>query len=90
MHSKYSTVKTCEPPAAVDHSTLSPEKTSYNYGDTITYTCVEGYEKTSGGSLVRTCADTDTWSETAPVCDKKGRINPNARCINHSSRYIKL
>ena len=71
MHSKYSTVKTCQPPAAVDHSTLSPEETSYNYGDTITYTCVEGYEKTTGGPLVQNCTDTNTWSDAAPVCESK-------------------
>ena len=49
--------------------TYTPEETSYNYGDTIMYTCVEGYEKTIGGPLVRNCTDTNTWSGAAPICE---------------------
>ena len=62
------TVKNCTPPATVANSTLVPVENSYNYGDTITYTCAEGYQNNTGGPLVRNCTDTDTWSGTPPIC----------------------
>ena len=70
LHSTLSTVKTCVAPVAVANSTISPEKDSYDYGESVTYTCETGYQNT-GGQLNRQCTDTDTWSGAAPVCTSK-------------------
>ena len=63
------TVKTCTPPATVDNAIVFPARSTYTYGDAITYTCDEGYLSNTVGPLIRHCTDTDTWNGTAPVCE---------------------
>jgi len=43
--------------------------TGIKYRDTVTYTCVTGYEITSGSDTI-TCQSNRRWS-TAPTCDSK-------------------
>jgi len=50
-------------------SHTSNNNTGTDYDDTITYTCLSGYENTSG-NLVRTCQADKTWSGSPPVCCK--------------------
>ena len=54
------TVKTYKPPATVDNAIIFPVKSTYNYGDAITYTCDEGYLNNTVSPLIRRCTDTDT------------------------------
>ena len=81
----YSTVKTCAP-VSVANSAVTPVKSTYNYDDSVTYTCNVGYENT-GGPLSRTCTDTNTWSGSVPVCTTskfyhKGNKTLNAMMFN--------
>ena len=55
----------------VDNSNVNPSKSTYNHGDSVTYTCTPGYQNT-GGALNRQCVDTNTWlPTTVPVCTGK-------------------
>ena len=47
--------------------------TGTDYDDTITYTCLSGYEKTSG-NIGRTCQADEHWSGSPPVCCKYNLI----------------
>ncbi|WAQ96223.1 CSMD3-like protein [Mya arenaria] len=58
---------TCVPSADVPNSTKDTAQGSYNYGDTVTYTCDTTYQMTSG-TATRTCNNPDTWSGTLPTC----------------------
>ena len=82
-----STVKTCTPPATVDYSTMSQQKNSYDYGESITYTCTKGYENT-GGLLTRLCTNTNTWSGEVPVCTSKLDLLSVLRNISLISKRI--
>ena len=57
----------CGTPPVVSHT--SNVNTGTDHSDTITYTCLSGYEKTSG-NLVRTCQADKNWSGSPPVCCK--------------------
>ena len=56
----------CSPPLNVSHSEIELNGTFYQ--DNVTYTCVTGYELSSG-SLVRTCGLDKEWSGDPPICD---------------------
>ncbi|CAG2230338.1 Neurogenic locus notch homolog protein 1 [Mytilus edulis] len=45
-----------------------PTDGSYNYMDTITYSCIPGYEVQSG-NIERSCQADGTWSGSTPVCE---------------------
>jgi len=57
----------CGALTAVSHASNTTAGT--NYSDTITYTCIFGYEKIYG-NLVRTCQANKNWSGSPPVCCK--------------------
>lgn len=46
-----------------------PTDGTYDYMETITYSCIPGYEVQSG-DLERTCRDDGTWCGIPPVCGK--------------------
>ena len=51
-------------------NTVSVDNTSpYEFGNTYTYVCNEGYEYS--GELVSTCQSDRTWSLVAPTCAGK-------------------
>ena len=52
--------------SGVQKVNMSPNKTSYNKGECILYTCKDDY-KYRAGSLSRVCED-GSWSGNAPVC----------------------
>ncbi|XP_071123961.1 sushi, von Willebrand factor type A, EGF and pentraxin domain-containing protein 1-like [Mytilus edulis] len=56
----------CIVPTTVEFATR-PTDGSYNYMETITYSCILGYEVQSG-DLERTCLDDGTWCGIPPVC----------------------
>ncbi|XP_063416134.1 sushi, von Willebrand factor type A, EGF and pentraxin domain-containing protein 1-like [Mytilus trossulus] len=56
----------CVVPKTVEFTT-GPSAGSYTYMETITYSCIPGYEVQSG-DLERTCRDDGTWCGSPPVC----------------------
>ena len=64
---------TCEA-VIVNDASKDPDKQVYSYNETVTYSCVSGYEHT-GGSLVRTCTAIDTLSGTVPVCTSRSMLS---------------
>jgi len=64
----------CGSLGAVSHTTNVP--TGIYYTDTITYTCVSGYEHTSG-NLIRTCQASRNWNGSPPVCSKYSEVSKN-------------
>ena len=58
------TVKSCGDPGDIQHATKAGH---YNYQDTVTYSCITGYERTSGDGA-RTCQEDKTWSGLEAVC----------------------
>jgi len=57
----------CGTSPVVSHS--SNVNTGTNYDDTITYTCLSGYNQTFG-NLDRTCQADKNWTGSPPVCCK--------------------
>ena len=57
----------CGTPPNVSHTTINT--TGTNYSDTVTYTCISGYEHTSGNVSLTCQADT-IWSGILPACCK--------------------
>ena len=43
------------------------ENNTYNYNDTITYSCIEGY-RLIGGDYTRKCQMDKTWTGSSPIC----------------------
>ena len=72
-------------PAAVDCGTLTDPLngqvtlTATTFMSTATYSCNSGY--TLSGSTTRTCEANGTWSDTAPTCDRKYKVQIT-RAIN--------
>ena len=60
-------VVTCVAPASVSDCSVDSNQATYNYSDTIVYTCDVGFEKTSG-DLTRACQADSSWSGSPPVC----------------------
>ena len=60
---------TCEAVNVIDAS-KDPDKQVYSYNETVTYSCVFGYEHTNG-SLTRICTAIDTWSGNEPECTSR-------------------
>lgn len=58
----------CIVPITVKFAT-GPTDGTYDYMETITYSCISGYEVQSG-NLERTCRDDGTWCGIPPVCGK--------------------
>ena len=50
-------------------SHTSNRNTGTVFPESIIYTCLSGYEQTSGNS-VRTCQDDKNWTGSPPVCCK--------------------
>ena len=57
-------VKYCDNPGNV---TNSNQTGGYHFNDTVSYTCVLGFEMTSGDPEL-TCQADATWSGTLPIC----------------------
>ena len=55
---------TCEA-VYVSNAAKAPDQTSYSYSEEVAYSCVSGYEHTTG-NLTRTCTAIDKWSGTGP------------------------
>ena len=64
----------CGSLGAVSHTTNVI--TGIYYTATITYTCVSGYEHTSG-TLIRTCQANRNWNGSQPVCSKYSQASKN-------------
>jgi len=56
-------------PIVSNTNTSAITSTGIRYGDTVTYTCITGYEITSDSDTI-TCQSNRSWS-TAPICDSK-------------------
>lgn len=56
----------CVVPKTVEFA-IGPTDGRYNYMETITYSCILGYEIQSG-DLERTCQADGTWCGIPPVC----------------------
>ena len=63
-------VLSCYPPARNSHTTYTPYKNAYNIGDTVRYSCSNGYTLV-GGTVVRTCLSSQGWSGYALRCEGK-------------------
>ena len=61
---------TCEPPPDVPNMPYSPDLPTYNYSDSITFACDEGYLYVSG-DLTRSCNEHAQWTGVAPSCTSK-------------------
>ena len=60
-------VVTCSASTA---NNANPNENSIDFGNTVQYTCVTGYEHASG-DLTRTCQANGSLTGTAPVCTGK-------------------
>ncbi|KAG7236926.1 hypothetical protein INR49_000010, partial [Caranx melampygus] len=56
----------CEVPPAVEHANVRPVKESYQYRDSIKYTCLRDYTLIGQASL--TCSDDGTFTPDPPEC----------------------
>jgi len=56
----------CSNPTQITHAAMS--LTGNDIGNTVTYTCVSGYNQSSG-DLTLACNDNGQWSGTFPVCE---------------------
>ena len=64
----------CGKPEDIPHAKV--EGSSYNYKDTLIYTCERGYAL--NGHKSRTCGEGGTWSN-APKCSRKSSYFDNKR-----------
>ncbi|XP_053393015.1 uncharacterized protein LOC123564401 isoform X2 [Mercenaria mercenaria] len=80
-------------PTSIPNSSFLPNQTSFNDGETVTYTCETGYELTSG-TLTLTCSTGGTWIETPPTCTIKtcakeevgnGTADPDQALYNYNT-----
>ena len=84
---------TCGVPPVVSHT--SNITTGTDYGDTITYTCLSGYEK-AYENLVRTCQADKNWSGRSLVCCKyylvicRSTATPSMYCTPSSYNKFSL
>ncbi|XP_078494089.1 complement receptor type 2-like [Ciona intestinalis] len=80
----------------VDSATKAPNRNIWYYGESVTYTCVEGYRMV--GVAMSTCRSNDqgrgTWSSDQPNCIRKtctslviadGTVSPRRATYNHGS-----
>jgi len=56
-------------PVVQNANSSATTSTRIRYGDTVTYTCITGYEITSGSDTV-TCLANKSWSPP-PTCNSK-------------------
>ena len=75
-------VVTCASPASVINASMTPVQATYEYTDTITYTCATGYQRTSG-DLSRSCSASGIWSGSEPVCTRK-LIDSESKLLVHA------
>ena len=73
-HKIYHFVATsCSDPGPVQNSrrTMNRPGASFTCGNTVTYTCNDGYEIQGEGTM--TCGATGTWDNTRPLCVESKR-----------------
>ena len=58
------------PPDNGTFTTYAPDEMDYIWNDTVDYTCIHGYNY-STGDLHRKCDHDKTWSGVTPVCISK-------------------
>ena len=66
----HSSAVVCNFPEVVEFSTSTPSQLEYVYEDVINYTCIFGYEMTSGNAS-RQCDKHAEWTGTLPNCTSK-------------------
>lgn len=59
-------VQTCPPPSVTTEMSFIPQKNQYQYSDTVTFTCKEGYRLT--GQSQSRCNDEGRWIPAPPTC----------------------
>ena len=57
---------TCSKPSLNTHISVSPSRSSYDYGSTVVFTCPEGY--TRQGPDTAQCGGTGSWNRNSPTC----------------------
>ncbi|XP_054711286.1 protein lev-9-like isoform X4 [Uloborus diversus] len=63
----------CHLPDYPKHGYYSPDKLSYSMGESITYSCSDGYNLL--GKSTRTCEATGMWNGRTPFCDKPTQLS---------------
>ena len=53
---------------------MSRAGNAFRCGDSVTYTCNDGYEIQGDGTM--TCGATGTWDNTRPLCVESKRLLP--------------
>lgn len=77
----YSAVVTCDPPPLIADGTFSPEKTSYQYGDVVEYSCHKGFRLS--GTKTMSCSVDGTFGLAPPTCNSKCfYIHKNLKIVN--------
>ncbi len=57
----------CSPPTVPANTTICNNKTEYEKGDSLQFTCLDGYELVSG-DLEHTCEGNNNWQGQSRVC----------------------
>uniref|UniRef100_A0A8P4FWJ7 Sushi domain-containing protein n=1 Tax=Dicentrarchus labrax TaxID=13489 RepID=A0A8P4FWJ7_DICLA len=82
---------TCKLPPTVENGSFSPNKTSYNYGEAVQYSCQKNY--TLSGAKSVTCSDNGIFTPGPPTCIlitcklpptiENGSFSPNKASYNY-------
>ncbi|KAF5895069.1 complement component receptor 1-like protein, partial [Clarias magur] len=77
-------VISCSKPPAINNGVYTPQKESYGYRESITYSCSQGFGLTGTGTIL--CGDSGTF-ETIPQCQEISCDSPSIKnaVINGSS-----
>ncbi|ELU11465.1 hypothetical protein CAPTEDRAFT_104557, partial [Capitella teleta] len=60
----------CEPPIPPVNGSVLPQKTEYNYHESVEFRCTSGYTL-EAGSGKRQCLEDGTWSGSEPQCQRR-------------------
>ena len=76
---------TCSPPVMPDNGSYVPVQTTYNYTETVQFSCLPGFDRI--GAELAYCNAAGEWSDISPICqieDCGSLIDPGNGSVWHT------